>query len=150
VRFSPFYPLRNIPVPKSEVVYSASVEGIWQVLKVFENNDIDVSKFRIKNMKGLKRTVRKFGNPLGHRFGVAGEELLDYVTARRKIYVPAYQWVLKNKLKAEVDELLTYIKKNDIVLLDYQTNDKIDDASKPFLHASLIRSFLLKGGFKAY
>ncbi len=35
VSFSPFYPHGNIPVPFSPGVVSASVEGIWQGLKVF-------------------------------------------------------------------------------------------------------------------
>ena len=56
VKFSPFYPIGNIPVPFSENVYAESVEGIWQGLKVFENEDIDASKFSITSMKGLKRT----------------------------------------------------------------------------------------------
>src|SRR4051812_18996989 len=82
VKFSPFYPHGNIPVPFSENVFAYSVEGIWQGLKAFEGQDIDVSKFLIQNMKGIKRTVRKYGKPLGHRKGVKSNELLDYLTAR--------------------------------------------------------------------
>ena len=100
IKFSPFYPHGNIPIPFSEGFFSETVEGIWQGLKVFENEDIDTSKFDIKNMSGIKRTVRKFGKPLGHRQGVNGEELLDYITARKKIYMRAYAYILdlKNSL----------------------------------------------------
>jgi hypothetical protein len=37
VRFSPFYPHGEIPVPLSPGHTAASVEGIWQGLKVFGN-----------------------------------------------------------------------------------------------------------------
>ena len=47
VRFSPFYPHGSIPVPFSPGLLSASVEGIWQGLKVFEFMDVDPSKFVI-------------------------------------------------------------------------------------------------------
>lgn len=36
VKFSPFYPIGNIPVPFSPNSYSESMEGIWQGLKVFK------------------------------------------------------------------------------------------------------------------
>lgn len=67
VRFSPFYPHGGIPVPFSPGVSGASVEGIWQGLKVFEKEDIDLSKFSIKNMSGIKRSSRRLGKVLGHR-----------------------------------------------------------------------------------
>ncbi|MEM6772145.1 MAG: hypothetical protein AAF597_16340, partial [Bacteroidota bacterium] len=91
VRFSPFYPHGGIPIPFSPGQYAASVEGIWQGLKVFNEHDVDTSKFRNRTMKGMKRTVRKYGKPKGHRKGVEGAELLDYITARKEIYLPAYR-----------------------------------------------------------
>jgi hypothetical protein len=45
-RFSPFYPHGMIPIPAMEGKTSASVEGIWQGLKLFPDKDIDLSKFR--------------------------------------------------------------------------------------------------------
>jgi hypothetical protein len=105
VKFSPFYPIGKIPIPYSKNMFSESVEGIWQGLKVFETSDTDESKFKITSMKGLKRTVRKFGIPKGHRKGTNGEALLDYITARKLIYLPTYKWVLDNRLKKEIDEL---------------------------------------------
>ena len=57
VKFSPFYPIGNIPIPFSTGNFSESVEGIWQGLKVFENFDVDESKFKITTMKGLKERL---------------------------------------------------------------------------------------------
>ncbi|UOQ64509.1 DUF6939 family protein [Hymenobacter volaticus] len=139
LKFSPFYPIGEIPVPFSEGFYAASIEGIWQGLKVFEGQDIDENKFTISNMKGLKRTVRSFGLPKGHRKGVHGTELLDYISARRQIYIPAYNWALDNNLQIELERLKELGLQKDLVLLDYETNDDIDNPLKPLSHASLIK-----------
>src|SRR5690606_13022782 len=95
VRFSPFYPHGEIPVPLSPGIFGASVEGIWQGLKVFETADVDPRRLAVTDMRGLKRTVRKFGRCLGHRAGFGSEELLDYLAARKRIYLPAYEYVLR-------------------------------------------------------
>ena len=81
VKFSPFYPNGGIPVPFTDDI-AVSVEGIWQGLKVFEDADVDTSFFSKRDMKNLKRTVRKYGPCLGHRKGVHGEELLGYIEAK--------------------------------------------------------------------
>lgn len=144
VRLSPFYPHGNIPVPFSPNTFSYSVEGIWQGLKVFEQADIDTSKFAVKNMKGIQRTARKFGKPLGHRKGVNGTELLDYLTARKQIYLPSYAWLLQNKTTSEVDQLTQIALRQDVVLLDFETNSEIDNTKKPLSHAALIKKFIDK------
>ena len=64
VRLSPFYPHGDIPVPFSEGYTAACVEGVWQGLKVFEDEDIDISMFSNNTMKNIKRTVRKHGRVL--------------------------------------------------------------------------------------
>jgi hypothetical protein len=142
VRFSPFYPHGQIPVPLSPGVTSESVEGLWQALKVFDGSDVDPSKLAVTSMKGLKRTVRRFGAVRGHRAGLAGERLLDYRTARQEIYSPAYRWVLEHRLRAEVERLHELAESSDVVLLDYTTNGDVDDLRTPLSHAALIADHL--------
>lgn len=144
VRLSPFYPHGNIPVPFSTNTFAYSVEGIWQGLKVFEQAGIDTSKFEVQNMKEIKRTVRKFGKPLGHRKGIYGTELLDYLRARKQIYLPSYAWLLQNKTTSEVDQLIQIALRQDLVLLDFETNADIDNTKKPLSHAALIKKFIDK------
>ena len=144
VRLSPFFPHGNIPVPFSQNTFAFSVEGIWQGLKVFEKADIDTSKFEVQNMKGIKRTVRKFGKPLGHRKGINGTELLDYLKARKQIYLPSYAWLLQNKATNEIDQLIQIALRQDLVLLDFETNSDIDNTKKPLSHAALIKKFIDK------
>lgn len=140
--FSPFYPHTNIPVPFSENIFSHSVEGIWQGLKVFENQDIDTSKFFIKDMKGIKRSIRVFGEIKGHRNGVNGINILDYGTARKDIFIKSYNWLLENKLNKQIRILMNVSKEKDLVLLDYETNIDLNNLDKPLSHAGLVKLYI--------
>ena len=150
---SPFFPQGGITVGK---FVSESVEGLYQGLKVFEEVGIDETKFRIRNMKNLKRTVRSCGkvkghhNPLlacGHRAVSLPDEtgaLLDYVSARLHIYIPAYEQVLRKhrvELCAIRERLLVGEK---ICLVDYNTNEFVLDTRSPLSHAALIIQYLLQ------
>jgi hypothetical protein len=142
VKLSPFYPHGDIPIPFSENRTAKSVEGIWQALKVFESADIDEAMFSNDTMKDIKRTVRKYGKPLGHRKGVNGKELLNYIDARIQIYLPSYLWILENKVSYIIERLKEASKKEDIVLLDYETNCDVLNPKKPLSHAFLVKAYI--------
>lgn len=143
VKLSPFYPHGGIPVPFSEGFTATCVEAIWQGLKVFESCDVDIQMFKNDTMKNIKRTVRRFGKPLGHRKGVYGTELLGYIEARKQIYIPTYKWVLENKVANIIERLRTASNEGKtIILLDYDTNGDVENAKKPLSHASLIKAYV--------
>ena len=141
VKLSPFYPHGGIPVPFSLGYTATCVEAIWQGLKVFEGCDVDIQMFKNDTMKNIKRTVRRFGRPLGHRKGVHGTELLGYVEARKLIYIPTYKWVLEHKVADIIERLREASKTKTLVLLDYDTNADVEDTRKPLSHASLIKAY---------
>lgn len=142
VKLSPFFPHGDIPIPFSENRKAKSVEGIWQALKVFESADIDETMFSNDTMKDIKRTVRKYGKPLGHRKGVNGTDLLNYIDARIQIYLPSYLWVLENKVSEIIERLKEASQKEDIVLLDYETNCDVLNPKKPLSHAFLVKAYV--------
>lgn len=142
VKLSPFYPHGDIPIPFSDQHKAKSVEGIWQGLKDFEGVGIDAKMFENDTMKNIKRTVRKFGHPLGHREGINGKNLLNYIDARWKIYLPSYLWVLKNKVQNIIENLKIESEKIDIVLLDYETNCDVLNSKKPLSHAFLVKAYI--------
>jgi hypothetical protein len=142
IRFSPFYPHGGIPIPHSPGAVAQSVEGLWQGLKVFEREDIDPGKWEITNLRGIKRSGRSRGAVLGHRFGIGGTVLLGYRDARLNIYLPAYKWVLENRLAEEVARLRREMAAKTIVLLDYETNGNVEDLSSPLSHAALVKYHL--------
>ena len=142
---SPFYPHRNIPVPgESRGMTATCVEAIWQGLKVFEGADIDMQMFRNDTMKNIKRTVRKFGLPLGHQFGVFSQTILNYADARRYIYIPSYKYVLDNvpEVHRIIEKIKERAKESDIVLLDYNLNPDNRDITKPLSHAELLKMYI--------
>ncbi|MCC8037109.1 MAG: hypothetical protein LIP02_03100 [Bacteroidales bacterium] len=149
-KFSPFYPHGDIPVPFTEGTVGASVEGIWQGLKVFESEGCSLATIKNNTMKDLKRTVRKYGPCRGHRKGLGGMELLDYIEARKQIYLPTYRWVLEHKIPG----LVKYLRRKSeegqtIVLLDYETNGDVNDPKKPLSHAQLIK-MMVDGTYPEY
>lgn len=141
VKLSPFYPHGGIPVPFSKGYTAACVEGIWQGLKVFEGEDIDIDMFANNTMKNIKRTIKKHGRIRGHRKGVAGVEILNYIEAKRMIYIPAYKWMLENKTMDIINRLREASKTKTIVLLDYNTCCDVDDKKKPLSHAYLVKAY---------
>jgi len=119
------------------------VERVRECRRALEAGaDVDLAKLAITSMQGLKRSVRTRGRVLGHRMGVHGRELLDYVTARRLIYLPSYRWVLAQRLREELSVLRREAEVRPVVLLDYETNDDPNEVSKPLSHASLIARYL--------
>lgn len=143
-KLSPFYPHGGIPIPFSEGLTAESVEGIWQGLKVFEHEDVNFDSFKNSSMQNLKRTVRKLGYPKGHRKGVNGNELLDYLSARILIYLPTYKWVLDNvpDVHSIVERIRIKAQESDIVLLDYNTNHDFRNLSSPLSHAALVKLYI--------
>ena len=149
IRLSPFYPHGGIPVTFSPGWKATCVEAVWQGLKVFETADIDTALFRNNTMKDIKRTAKKYGKPKGHRKGVNGTELLEYIQARKLIYVPTYKWMLENKAYAQVEKLRALAKTRTVILLDYDTNPDVEDWHSPLSHASLIKAYL-DGNYPEY
>ena len=111
-------------------------------IKTYSQADVDIQMFKNDTMKNIKRTVRRFGRPLGHRKGVNGTELLGYIEARKQIYIPTYKWVLENKVAHIIERLREANKTKTIVLLDYDTNADVENAKKPLSHASLIKAYV--------
>lgn len=143
-KLSPFYPHGNIPVPFTEGMTATCVEAIWQGLKVFDKCGIDVSTFNNNTMKNLKRSVKKYGVPLGHQKGVDSNELLDYIHARMEIYLPTYKWVLDNvdSVRGVIEKIKEKSKEKDIVFLDYNTNIDPWNTDKPLSHAGLLKLYI--------
>lgn len=141
---SPFYPHGNIPIPNTPSLKATCVEAVWQGLKVFETADVDLSIFNNDTMRNLKRTVRKYGKPIGHRYGVYSDKILNYFEARMLIYLPTYKYVLDNV--PEVHNILERIREKSktsvVILLDYNTNSDYRDTTKPLSHAELVKLYI--------
>ena len=141
---SPFYPHGNIPIPNSGGATATCVEAVWQGLKVFENEGVDMETFSNSTMKNIKRTTKKFGKPKGHQFGLNSSRILNYYEARILIYLPTYKWMLDNiqEVKDVVNRIKIQSQKTDIVFLDYNTNIDYRNISSPISHAGLLKLYI--------
>lgn len=67
---------------------------------------------------------------------------MEYIQARKQIYVPSYFWMLEHRCAPQVAELKRLSGERTVVLLDYDTNGDIEDWRKPLSHASLIKRYI--------
>lgn len=133
-QLSPFYAHGGIPIPGMPNRTSDSVEGIWQGLKVIRGRTAP----RFFTGGGQKRG----GKPSGHEFGLP-ERLLGLTDARRKIYIPAYEWMLANRVKAEIldDIIAAAFRGVPQFFYDREDNGSID-RDQPLAHARVLVDFL--------
>lgn len=139
---SPFYPHGNIPIPGIDGLKATCVEAVWQGLKVFHTADVDFKTFKNDTMHNLKRTVRKYGPPVGHRYG--SNQILNYFDARMLIYLPTYKYVLDNvhEVHKIIERIKDRAKDHIVILLDYNTNTDFRDTTKPLSHAELVKMYI--------
>jgi len=141
VKLSPFFPVGGVPLPPDVVCGrkdSESVEGLWQGLKLI-GGETDFRKFGVKTMKNLKRPARD--ETVGGHFVGKDKQPLDYLAARREIYVPAYLLHLE-KTRDVVETLRAEATQHKVALVDY-TDAEWDDLRKPLSHACVLRHVLL-------
>ncbi|MBC8289261.1 MAG: hypothetical protein H8E37_02990 [Planctomycetes bacterium] len=60
----------------------------------------------------------------------------------KAIYLPAYSWVIENRLNEQLEQLRALADEGVLVLLDYETNEEVEDTSKPLSHAGLVKRWL--------
>jgi hypothetical protein len=154
VKFSPFFPHGYIPIPGLSGIFTKTVKGAWQGLKVFENEGVDLSMLNTASPKkrpANEKRGRILGHAISQRAGNSSDEeeemtiIIGYVEARKQLYVPMYEYVLEHYLKNEIELLRGLVREgNRVILLDYDVNDDIECIKKPLSHASLICSFLKK------
>ncbi len=130
--FSPFQQYGNIPVPGMKAV-SDSVEGVWQGLKVI-NGSIDRSYFMGKPRK-------RRGIPHGH---LLGEELLGYIEARKRIFIPTYIFMIEQCVKQESLNLILERAKRGRhqFIFDVDSVSAAEDTSGPLAHSSVLVDYL--------
>ena len=141
-KLSPFYPWGDIPIPYTPNMVATCVEAVWQGLKVFEKADVDIETFKNDSMQGLKRTTKKYGKILGHRRGVYGHVIFNYLEARKRIYIRTYKWMLENKAFYIIKKMREVNKSQTILLLDYETNFDIENIKRPLSHAYLVKAYV--------
>jgi len=138
--FNPNYPAKAIPVPYTTATYSISVDSLWESLKVFEHEDIDIPNMTVT--KGIKRSAtEKRGDLQGWRKGVTStsEVIKNCARAKSLLYLPVYKLVIERDLKKELEELKNILQSGKkLIILDNCTHYDMDSTK------SLSGGYLLK------
>jgi hypothetical protein len=128
-----------IPVPGRKGAFSNTVEGIWQGLKVIDG-ETNMDYFGKLGPKRKPTPGKKL------RGWLYGNMIIDVVTARRLIYLPAYHYhwarALPDSVKNEMVNIA--IAGNEQFLYDFETNPDPEDPFKSYAHAHLA-CYLLEG-----
>jgi hypothetical protein len=123
----------GIPVPGMPGTTSDTVEGVWQGLKVIRGKTAP----RYFRGPGMKRG----GKPSGHQFG---KQLLGVIEARRRIYVPTYEWMVENCIPSQVIQLLLTTARRGVTQFVHDVGDSGDqnDTTQPLAHAAVLVRYL--------
>lgn len=132
-QFSPLWAHGGIPIPGSEGETSDSVEGIWQGMKVIRGKTAP----RLFRGKGQKRG----GKPAGHLYN---GRLIGIVEARLKIYRVAYEWMLDNRIEAELIEefMRSALAGIPQYFHDLGDNGDVNNPDEGWAHASVLVQYL--------
>ncbi len=118
----------NLMPSDLDEAFSNTVEGIWQGLKVIDG--------QTERAMFTGRVKKRRGRPSGHDFGY---RIVDYLSARALIYVPAYRHVLQRAAVAAVlDEVAKQGRSDDVFVVDVSFSDNPFSARRPLSHAKLI------------
>lgn len=126
----------DIPVPGMAGTTSRTVDGIWEGLKRFENQGEDLTLLDATKPKKRKLTTAT-GRLVGYVY--QGEALKDEVEARKRIWLPAYVWMIEHcpAAKAKFDELVEMARTQTIHLYDTEENADVHDP-RPLAHAAVL------------
>ena len=134
---------RMIKVPGQDAK-AYSVESIWQGLKIIDGKT-DTEMFLEKPHK--RKSEKGYAAIEGF---VIGEKIVtDYAKARKELFAPAYTGMF-NSLKnhdlfvqnASLAISMNAAKDIEIFLFDVDDNPNIDDTSRPYSHAELLRDII--------
>jgi len=127
------WPHSFIPFPynrKDRANYGLSVKGIWESLKVFENEGVDIVLCTQATMtKRIPNETR--GSFLGWQAGIFGTRILQSEEAAKKILFPTYRFMLEHNCQSQIMELQNmYQSGQPILLIDTATNEEIAEKSE--------------------
>ena len=154
--------------PMTETNYKGfyNFEAYWQSGKVFEG--IDREKY-VNWWKNINSPKRRYPNSKGKKvlYSQWDDEKLDYISSRKKVYVPEYYNMIKNKQM--LDYWRNELKKGkNITIFDFDgprdssrnpicleltldvLKEKINDSLFPFGHGYIVGALILEYSFEHY
>lgn len=123
-KFSPFL---LGPVQLYDNMWSRNMENGWQYSKVYPQHDTDSLDYWTWALEGWnnKQAVRyPMGKGVKPLYSLWAGEKLDYVTARKRIYIPLYSQAVRfHSYQAFLELKDFYADEKNIVIRDYDAYD---------------------------
>lgn len=134
--FHPGFDHGSIPVPGMPGVTSRTIDGIMEGLKRFHFEAEEAASFASEKPKKRKAND-EIGDLVGHAYG--GTVLAEPTEARRRIFMPAFAWMVKHAPEANLkfEELVKLAETHTIHLHDGGENGNPHDP-KPYAYAALL------------
>lgn len=136
-----FDPAWRIPVPGA-ARHACSMESVWQGLKLVEGKT-DLAMFGRPPTKRPPEHARGSGyDYTASEFRFAGSTL-DLVTARLRIYLPAYLYVLDRLVPNPVVEEITAALADgrEVLCFDWDSNLDVLDPRSSFSHSAIVAAW---------
>jgi hypothetical protein len=137
---NPFYRDRawRIPVPGTDR-FACSVESIWQGLKLV-NGQTDFAMFGDTPVKRPPDAERGLSYDYAASVFAYGDEIVDLVTARLIIYLPAYLYLLEHLVpETTVAEITGWLDQGgNVAFFDWDDNFDILHTGSSFSHSAIL------------
>lgn len=133
-----FSPMLNQPI-EINGISAKNVENLWQFTKCYKEHVENPKGWILWRDNGLRkeRGVRyPMGKDARPEFSYLTKELgrLDYISARRNIYIPAYIQKLEKYCQPQVNSLIDILTITDVYLWDFDVRDIGDKTFLEILH----------------
>lgn len=144
--FSPFLNQGWIELGK---LRARNVENLWQFTKVYKEHIGKFDEWKAWRDSGLKDSY-PHRYPMGKgavpEFSFIGNQKLDYIEARKAIYVPAYTQKLRKYCQRQINTLIDMLSVTDVWLWDFDgyTTDEpwdvvVNNPDKKMGHAFVLK-----------
>jgi hypothetical protein len=129
-----------------------NVENLWQGTKRFEDQIDDGEWINWRDSILSNKFAQRYPKGKGAKAicSIWNGKKLDYIPARKKIYVPAYVKKLKSYCEREVNSLIDMLSCTDIYLWDfdgYATENSWDeilnDPNRSLGHAFVLKKYIM-------
>ena len=149
---SPFSPFFH---GTSEPIKALRMENAWQFSKVYPEHDYNGHptkawfKWREEGLADTWAHRYPFGKGATPLYSYYNGERLDYVEARKVLYIPLYRNMISN-LPGVLDEVLEELTRQDIALWDFDGynapgksfEEIVEDPNKKMGHAFVLREII--------
>jgi hypothetical protein len=147
--FSPF--MNQGPIKLGNLT-AHNVENMWQFTKVYKEHVNDFAAWKKWRDDGLKDTFAHrypMGKGRKPEFSFFMKKKMDYITARKNLYIPAYKQKLEKYCQRQINTLIDMLTVCDVWLWDFDVRiteesfeEIVNNSEHNLGHAFIIKKYV--------